>query len=52
MNYTSFSNAQLFEGIGTLMCRAETDEALLCELDAQLADIYNALADPSPRALC
>ncbi len=31
------------------MDRAERDEALRSELDAQLADIYDAMADPSFR---
>lgn len=49
IDYTLFSNTQLSDAIETLMARAERNEALRTELDAQLADIYNALADPSLR---
>ena len=47
MTFELWSNTQLSHAIMMLMDRAETDEALRAELDAQLADIYDALGDPS-----
>lgn len=49
IDYTLFSNTQLLDAIDSLMDRAERDEALRPELDTQLANIYDALADPSFR---
>ena len=49
MDYALWSNTQLRDAIEKLMVRVEQDEAKRPELDAQLANIYNALADPSFR---
>jgi hypothetical protein len=49
MTFELWSNTQLSDAIQTLLDRVERDEALRFELDAQRADIYNALADPSFR---
>jgi hypothetical protein len=49
IDYTLFSNTQLFGTIEKLMVRAGKDEALRAELAAQLENIYNTLADPSFR---
>jgi hypothetical protein len=49
MTFELWSNTQLFDTIEKLMVRAGNDESLRPELDAQLANIYDALADPSFR---
>jgi hypothetical protein len=49
MTFELWSNTQLIDTIEKLTVRAESDEALRPELDAQLADIYDALGDPSLR---
>jgi hypothetical protein len=49
IDYTLFSKTQLRDTIDRLLDRVERDEALRPELDAQLANIYDALADPSFR---
>jgi hypothetical protein len=49
MTFELWSNTQLAAAIEKLLDRAERDEALRPELAAQLANIYDALADPSFR---
>jgi hypothetical protein len=49
MTFELWSNTQLFDTIEKLMASVETDKAQWPEMDAQLADIYNALADPTFR---
>jgi hypothetical protein len=49
IDYTLFNNTQLRDAIDSFMERAERDEALGSELDSQLHNIYDALADPSFR---
>ncbi len=44
-----WSTNQLADAIGTLLARAERDEALRAELAAQQENIYSALGDPSLR---
>jgi hypothetical protein len=46
MTFELWSNTQLRDAIDSLMARAERDQALRPELAAQLANIYDALADP------
>ena len=49
MTLELWSTNQLADVIGSLLTRAERDEALRAELAAQLENIYNTLADPSFR---
>ena len=52
MTFELWSNTQLFDTTEKLMARVENEEndkAQRPEMDAELADSYNALADPSFR---